>query len=245
MDLEFVVVTVIEAESNMNLLILSGVASRYLIRVLSPLALVCSLFLVANTALGESHAFIQSMRSSSITHVLISQSIEGEFGKVDAAVDAMTNPDGTITPSETESKYWQGYNSKTAIGLELMKFIQFKVAHTFVNLKQKNNSLENLRGSRLHGEFGLVFGSPLGNLEAGVGMLGAKLDYQRELESATFYGSGFGYYLGINYFISTKVSFFGQINVNEEHLVRNGGYSIVNAIDTSTSGAGLGFRIWM
>lgn len=201
--------------------------------------------LTASVAMGESHAFIQSMRSGAITYVTISQSLEGEFGKVDAAIASVTDTDGNMTPSRTESKYWQGYNSKSSIGLELMKFIQFKASHTFVNLKQKNNALENLRGSRLSGEFGLVFGSPIGNLEAGIQMLGSKLDYQRELESATFYGSGFGYYLGINYFISSKVSFFGQINVNEEHLVKNGGYSVVESIDSSTSGAGLGFRIWM
>ncbi len=201
--------------------------------------------LSSSKAQAETHAFIQSMRSGSVTHLLISQSVDGEFGKFDTLADSYTSPEGITYAPYQESRYWQGFNFRTSFGIELMKFIQFSAGHTFVNLRQKSNALENLRGSRLHGEFGLVFSSPIGNLEAGLGLIGSKLDYQKQLESATFYGNGTYYSLGVNYFLSSRVSVFGQIKIQEEHLVKNGGVSSVKSIDSNTSGAGLGFRIWM
>lgn len=200
---------------------------------------------ISGLAKADSHALIQSMRSSQTNYLLISQSVEAEAGAVTTAVNAASLGNENATGTIQRTNYWQGYNFRTAFGLELMKFIQFGFGHTFVNSHRVGNSFESLRGSRLHGDLNLAFSSPIGNLEAGLGITGSKLDYQRQLENETLFGSGFYYSLGVNYFLSSRTSLFGHVKLNTEHLVKNGGTGDVPSIDTNLTSVGIGFRLWM
>jgi len=114
-----------------------------------------------------------------------------------------------------------------------------------LNMRSKGNSLENLRGSRLSAEAKLVFAAPIGNMEAGGGMLASNTTYQRMLDNADFLGSGYYYTLGLNYFFSSRVSFFVNGKSIRENHVRNGGNSSVENIRTETNGFGMGFSFWL
>lgn len=192
----------------------------------------------AHDTFAETHAMIQSMRSSSETNVFVSQCVEGEYG-------AFTKFRSGEKDTAAESRIWRGYGFRNTLGLELMKFTQFSVSHTFVNMRSKADSLENIHGSRFTGELKLVFAAPIGNLEAGGGFLGSRYDYQRQLDNADYLASGYFYSLGVNYFMSSRVSIFSQGKMNRENLVRNAGSAEVSNIKTETSSVGMGFSLWI
>ena len=204
--------------------------------------------LIPSLAIAESHAYIGMMRSGNETHVFISQSVEGMYGRFRLTEDSTTEQ-GVAAALESGSyqysEFWQGYNIRTAVGLELMKFIQFSIAHEGVTLRSRSSSFENLRGSSLNGEGKLVFQSPIGNLEAGAGIIGSRFDFQRKLEDASFYGSGLYYLLGWNYFLTYQVSVFGVAKVTTEHFERNSGSTSISGVDADMTSLGFGFDIWL
>jgi hypothetical protein len=195
------------------------------------------LLIGALDAMATPHALINSTRGED-TNVFVSQGIEGEYGsfrKIGAGEDV----------GDANGQIWRGYSFRNTLGLELMKFVQFSVSHAFVNMRSKANSLENIRGSRVMGETRLVFSSPIGNVEAGGGVIGSRMEYQMKLDNSDFLGSGYFYSLGLNYFFSQRVSFYAQGRVVNENLVRNGGSSEIENIKSKTSSVGLGFSIWL
>jgi hypothetical protein len=202
--------------------------------------------LAPKMALAGTHNYVNYNRSSLVNHIFVQQSVDGEYGKYVSSIDHPGSDDGTQKAgSSTESENWKGYGIGTSLGLEIMNFVQFTAGHTFVNMRHKDDSLESLSGSRLHAGARLVFEAPVANLELGGGLLGSRMDYQKQLENASFYGSGVYYSLGLNYFTSSQVSFYFEAKMSKEHLVQSGGSANVKSIDTNTTSMGLGFRIWM
>ncbi len=196
-------------------------------------------------AMAGSHSYINMMRSSTQSNLFVAQGLEvdyGDYTRRSLELDPNDNPAGV--DGEKTSK-WKGYGFKTSLGLEMMKFIILEAGHTFVNMQDGYNRNENLSGSRLHAGGRFVFSSPAGNLEAGAGITGGRYDYQFGLLNSNYYGSGMYYSLGMNYFFSTRISFFGYGKMNQENLVRNGGQSLFKNIKTETTGLGFGFNFWI
>lgn len=214
---------------------------------LSPLFMGLALMIAAGGAeqalAQSSHAYINYSRSSTESKVFVQQSVDGEYGTHTTA-GKMTDEAGNEKAYST-TQYWKGYGIGTTLGLELMKFIQFVGGHTFVNLRHKNDGLESLNGSRLHGGMRAVFSAPVANLELGAGVQGSRLDYQKQLENASFYGSGTYYSLGLNYFMSSRISLYYEAKMTKEHLVQSSGSAVVDSMDTDMTSMGLGFRIWL
>ena len=205
----------------------------------------------STSMLAQSHNYIGIMRSGADASVFVSQSVEGMYGRFSLHGDNVENngadavAGAIVSNSGASSAFWQGYNVRTALGIELLKFIQFSIAHSSVTVRSRSSGFENLRGSSLNGEVKLVFQSPIGNLESGAGAIGSRYDFQRKLEDASFYGSGLYYLLGWNYFISYQVSLFATAKISNEHLERNSGSSSIGTIDTNMNSLGLGFNIWL
>ena len=199
---------------------------------------------IAPLAHAESHSYVNLMRSSSESHIFVQQSVDGEFGRYEAVLGAREDHAGNQR-SGVQRQLWKGYGIGTTVGIELMKFIQFTTGHSFINMRHKDDALESLLGSRVHAGLRTVFLSPVGNLEAGAGLQGSRLDYQKQLEHASFVGNGVYYSLGINYFLSSRVSLYYEAKMTGDHLVRNSGSAVVEAIDTDTTVMGIGFRLWM
>lgn len=197
----------------------------------------------SQVSLAQGHSYINHMRSSTTSHVFIQQSVEGEYGKV-VSSGIKTDEIGA-TVSTKQDQFWKGYGIGTSIGIELLKFVQFTAGHTFVNLRYRDDALERLSGSRLNAGLRLSFLAPVGNLEVGGGLLGSRLDYQKQLENASFYGSGFYTSLGLNYYMNSRVSFYFEGKMNQENLVRNSGSSVTSDMQSSTTLMGVGFRIWL
>jgi hypothetical protein len=129
--------------------------------------------------------------------------------------------------------------------MEIMKFIQFSANHTFMNMSNKDSSSERLGGSRIAGEIKFTFASPLGNLEMGAGAIVSRYDLQKQLDHTSIYGSGMFYTLGINHFVSSQVSIFGNMKSIEESFVRNSGARLDGEAKTATTSAGFGASIWL
>jgi hypothetical protein len=210
--------------------------------------LVSIIFLVglwSNQAMATSHSYINMMRSGVQSNVLVSQGFEVEYGSYHRRLpeeNAVAKDGGE--PTDIDSN-WKGYGFRTSLGLEMMKFLIVDVGHTYINMRDGFNRLENLSGSRLHAGTRLVFSSPMGNLEAGLGLTGGRYDYQNSLYNSDYYGSGMFYSLGMNYFFSSQVSFYGYGKVTQENLVRNGGSALYKNIRSDTTGFGLGFIFWI
>jgi hypothetical protein len=194
---------------------------------------------LSTSASAVSHSYINTYRSSTQTHVFVSQSVEGEYGTY-----SQTQSDQS-QHENVNSSSWQGYGIRTSVGFEIMKFLQFDAGHTFLNLRKNKDRLENIDGSRLFGEARAVFISPIGNLEAGIGASALRLDYQKQLESSALVGNGFYYSLGINYFLSNRVSIYSKGTFISERMIKNGGTSEFKGFETETTALGAGFRIWL
>ena len=203
---------------------------------LAVLSLLAPLMVFTTQAQAYSHAYIDSTRSSTETHVYVTEGADAEYGRLH------TNSDNKDYPV---SQDWRGFGLRTAVGLEVMKFIQFDVAHTFVNMSSQNDSLEKMSGSRLTGGGRLVFSAPIGNLELGGGIIGSNLDYQKELLTATYSGSGIYYSLGLNYFMTSRVSMYGDATVIQENFVKTGGVAPVENMQSNMTAMGFGFNLWL
>ena len=200
---------------------------------------------IATPLHGQSvtHNYVNTTRSSAISHVFVSQSIEGEYGEFELSNSGSAiNLSAATGPRITK---WQGYNISQTIGIELMKFIQFNASHSMMNMRSSSSSLERLGGSRFAAGAKLVFLAPVANLEAGGGVVGTRYDYQHNLSTSDFYGSGVYYSLGFNYFLSERVSLFGQVKSIDERSMRTGGDSETRTIISRTTNIGTGFSLWL
>lgn len=194
-------------------------------------------------AQASSHAYLNHRRSSIVSHMYFQQSLEGEFGSF-STTGKRTGESGD-NKNYSDSQDWKGYGLGTHFGLEVLKFVQFTAGHTFVNIQHKDDRTERLNGSRLSAGVNLVFLAPVFNLEFGTGVIGSRYDYQKQLENATFHGSGFYQGITFNHFLNSKVSLFANGVLSREHLARTGGASAVRDMDTDTTRMGVGFRIWL
>jgi len=199
---------------------------------------------LSGKALAYTHNYVNDTRSSIINHVFVSSSVETEFGPAKVLYEQEEN-----APSNQERKpqneLWRGTGFNTNLGVEVLKFIQFHAGHTFVNMRQSKTSLVRLSGSRANAGARLVFMAPLANLELGGGVLGSRYDYAYELQSSDVYGSGYYYSIGSNYFIQQQISFFLQVKMINEHLVKSGGNAKLESMDLNTTNVGAGFSIWL
>jgi hypothetical protein len=198
-------------------------------------------------AQSVSHNYVNTTRSSFKTRIFVSQGVEGEYG--DFLADGKKAQDGGQLAQSTggggSRSKWQGYNFTSTIGIETMKFIQFHGSHSAVNMRSAKTSLEHIQGSRLSGGMRLVFLAPVANLEVGGGVIGTRYDYQKDLETSDFYGSGIYYSLGMNYFMTDQVSFFTTGKLISEHSVKGGGNADLETLTANTTNLGLGFSLWL
>ena len=200
--------------------------------------------LVASGAQGQSHEYIMMMRSSTDSHIFVSESVEGVYGSFRRSSGGEGSA-AAIAPSSGERSTWQGYELKTTVGLELRKFLSLSVGHDSVTMRSKDDSQENIRGSKLAGEAKLAFVSPMGNLEFGGAVTGSRYDYQKSALSGGYFGSGYYYLIGWNYFMTNRVSVFGNAKIIQEHLVPNGGDETIPTMDTNMTALGAGFSLWL
>ena len=202
---------------------------------------------MAQAVASGSHNFVNTMRSSNVSHTFISQSVDGEFGKFSGTGSSKNNADaissvGGLAPS---SDSWRGFGIGTNFGLEVMKFIQFTGGHTFVSLRRNDDGLQTLSGSRLNAGARFVFMAPVANLELGGGILASRMDLVQEIKRADYFGSGMYYSMGMNYFLSSQVSIFGSIKTVQENLVKGSGNTTFERIRNDTTTIGTGFSIWL
>jgi len=189
---------------------------------------------VSTAASAYSHDLIMEGRSVWDRYFYISQCVEGEWGNVETTADGIES-----------DAIWKGYGFRTGMGIELLRFIQMGVSHTFTNLKARENANERLDGSKLQGQMKLVFAAPVVNLELGAGMTGAQVSYQHGLEHTTLGGSGMYYNIGVQYFTSHQVSFFSEVRQNNEHYFRTAGSKSVKEVQVNTQNFGAGFNVWL
>jgi hypothetical protein len=196
---------------------------------------VLALLWCAQTALGQSHSLIDRNRSSEKTNVFLVQSLDGEFGKVHKTYK--TQPEA--------SQAWRGYGIRNGIGVELFKFTQFSMSHTLLNMRSRDSSMENMRGSKLAGEVTFAFSAPITNIQFGFGLIAAQMEYQNFDTSGSYIGTGRYYNMGFNYFISQmfSVQFIGK-HTSIRHSA-SGGSLDLQEIQANTDSLSLGLAIWI
>jgi hypothetical protein len=182
----------------------------------------------------QSHAYIHSMKSTAFTHYYFGVGLDGEVSKAKQRVGEA---------EDLKQSSWQGHGIRNTLGFEMIRFLQFEVAHSNIELKSTNQ--EKLSGSRFHGGANLSFAGPLGNILFGGGAIAGKYDYARLSESAGFVGTGYYYNIGYNYYLNTSVSFNAHLQNLDENIVRNSGSEELRSLQAEGTLVGMGFRIWM
>lgn len=197
---------------------------------------VLAFLLGAEAAHGQSHSMIDRNRSSETANVFLFQSVDGEFGKVQKSYKNQVEP---------VIQTFRGYGIRNGVGIELFKFTQFSVAHTLLNLRSRDTSLENMRGSRLTGEITFAFSAPITNIQFGLGVIASQMDYQNFEKSGAYLGTGHFYNMGLNYFVSQKFSlqFIGKHSTVRHSA--SGGSLDLEEIQTKTDSLSLGLAIWI
>jgi hypothetical protein len=162
--------------------------------------------------------------------------VDGEFGKMQKSYKNQLEP---VTQT------WRGYGIRNGVGIELFKFTQFSVAHTLLNMRSRDTSLENMRGSRLTGEITFAFSAPVTNIQFGLGVIASQMDYQNFEKSGAYLGTGHFYNMGFNYFVSPKFSlqFIGKHSTIRHSA--SGGSLDLQEIQSNTDSLSLGLAIWI
>lgn len=201
----------------------------------------------AQTLASGNHNFVNTMRSGNVSHTFVSQSIDAEFGKFSGKVAPSRNAGVglSLDGAGSSSDSWRGFGIGTNFGLEVMKFIQFTGGHTLVSLRNNDDGLQTLNGSRFNAGARFVFMAPLANLELGGGIIASKMDLVQRLDRANYYGSGMYYSMGMNYFLTSQVSVFGSIKTVQENLVKGSGNTSFDTIRNDSTTIGAGFSIWL
>lgn len=205
--------------------------------MLKRLSVVLALVFSSGSAVAQtSHAMIDSSRSSYYKNMFLTTSVEGEYGKI-----SKTENGSEILNTES----WNGYGIRNGLGIEMMKFTQFSLSHTLLNMKSAKSSAENLSGSRLAGEFTLSFSAPITNIQFGLGMMFSNLTYQSLEKRATYAGTGHYYTIGFNHFFSQTISFqaIGKRIEGESRLAS--GQSNLSKFKTATDNFSLGIAVWL
>lgn len=188
----------------------------------------------AEVAQAYTHQYINQSRSSISRHIFVTQGIDMEYGMYKFK-----------NGSQYQDRTWQGYGIQNSVGMELMKFIQFSAGHTLIQNRAVSNGQERLSGTRLNGDLKLIFSAPVGNLEAGAGVVASRVDYHSDRGQAGLYGSGMNFSLGMNYYLSSNVSFYGKVRQLRENLVHNSGSAEMDNIYTDSRSMGFGVSIWL
>ena len=199
--------------------------------------LVClAVVLGTSSAFGQSHSLIDRNRSSQGNSLFLFQAVDGEFGKFQKSFKGKADP---------VEQAWSGIGIRNGVGLEIFKFTQFSVSHTLLNMRSRDTTLENMRGSKLAGEIAFAFSAPIANIQFGLGMLATQMDYQNFDKSASFVGTGHYYDMGINYFFSPMFSFQVTGKHSEIHHSASGGTLDLEEIQSQTDSLSLGLAIWI
>lgn len=195
-----------------------------------------ALLLGSHATFAQSHALIDRNRSSEKVNVFLFQSIDGEYGRI------IKNYKGL---DESVQQTWRGYGIRNGFGVELFKFTQFSVAHTLVNLRSRDTSLENMHGNKLSGEVTFAFSAPITNIQFGLGVIASQMEYQNYDKSGGFVGTGHYYDMGFNYFMTSLFSlqFIGK-HSTIRHTASSGSLDL-QSMKSSTDSLSLGLAIWI
>lgn len=202
----------------------------------SSVALLLTGLAFSGTALAQSHSMIDKSRSSLYKNVFLTTSVEGEYGKL-----LKTEKGSDVILDES----WRGYGIRNGLGIEMMKFTQFSLSHTLLNMRSSESSRENLQGSRLAGEIALSFSAPITNIQFGIGMTLSNLTYQSPLKSASYAGSGTYYTIGFNHFFTPSISVQAVAKRMEGESRLSAGEAELEKFGTKTDNLSLGIAVWL
>lgn len=194
------------------------------------------LMLNSTNALAGSHSEIDRNRSSQSNNVFLVQAVDGEFGKLSKTKEGASEP---------QTQTWRGYGIRNGLGIELFKFTQFSLSHTLLNLRSRDTSLENMRGSQIAGKLSFAFSAPITNIQFGMGIIASQMEYQNLEQSSSFVGTGHFYEMGFNYFFSPMFSFQ---TIGKHSTIRHsaaGGSAQFKEIFTQTDSLSFGLAIWI
>ncbi|MBC7532858.1 MAG: hypothetical protein H7318_14895 [Oligoflexus sp.] len=204
-----------------------------LVRIAFTLSLLLGL---STTALAQNHAYIDQSRSSLRKNMFLTTSVEGEYGRY----QKIAKEGGGIN---TES--WRGYGIRNGLGVEVMRFTQFSLSHTLLNMRSNDSGLENLTGSRLSAEIAFSFSAPLTNIQFGLGAIASQLQYQMLAKSSSFAGTGHYYTMGTNYFFSPSISMRTDFKRIVTDNKMTGGSSDYRQLKANTDSLSLGIAVWL
>ncbi|NRA65080.1 MAG: hypothetical protein HRU19_11400 [Pseudobacteriovorax sp.] len=183
---------------------------------------------------GQSHAGVDQNRTAFGKDVFVDQSVKAIDGTV------VTSSDATTTSST-----WRGFGLKNGVGIELLRFMQLSLNHTYVGMRAKHSSLEHFSGSELSLGLSFSFSSPVGNLVFGTAAHGANYTYQNFNASSSFSGGGATHSVGLNYFLNSSISLMGRFEQINGLYTHGSGNTGLDNFTLNGQSFGLSVLIWL
>lgn len=207
--------------------------------MLKKLSVLVSLALlsISGSAVAQgSHDMINKSRSSYYKNVFLTTSVEGEYGSISKQEKGS---------DELTKESWRGYGIRNGLGIEMMKFTQFSLSHTLLNMRSAKSSAETLSGSRLAGEFALSFSAPITNIQFGLGMTLTSLQHQALGKTQSYSGTGTFYTIGLNHFFTPTISVQAIAKRIEGQNRLSAGESNLEKFGSITDNLSLGIAVWL
>ena len=149
----------------------------------------------------------------------------------------------TVTTADSaESTSYRGLGLKTAMGVELMKFVRFDAYHLYQDTSA--NLSNSLRGDELGGDIKLSFYGPVVNVTFGLGLFGSSLVNQTPQTSVRYYGQGYTGLLGLERFLSPMVSIMVEAEGKKQSLKAEN-TEVTTKPEVNTVGLSLNLVLWL
>lgn len=144
--------------------------------------------------------------------------------------------------STTTTSRYRGLGFKSAIGVELGRFVRFDAYHIYEDTS--SNLANSLRGDEIGGDIKLSFYGPIVNVNFGLGVFGSTLVNQTPESALRYYGQGYVGTIEIERFLSQTTSVVFQTKDSSQSLHPESS-AITTSPQVTTVGLSIGLALWL
>jgi hemolysin activation/secretion protein len=145
------------------------------------------------------------------------------------------------SPLSMETSY-HGANVTNEVGLDFYRFVQVGFGYSSITLRGSNT--EHIDGDRITANTRLMFSSPLGFLELGLGFAVNRLDMYNDDNQIKYVGTGYNFVVGYNYPLSRNISWYLRFKQEYLNYRESSSTEFPDKLRGDSLGVSVGLVIW-